>query len=119
MVKQPQTSGWGLGCAMTSSDSNLISDNNRRLVPVRGWAGYCRASSSFRSLSATGSLQEILHETSSWLPVGNGCSYGDAALSAGGTRIQPVGSGQLHSDTKNGTVWVSASMPLSELLPQL
>ncbi len=104
---------------MTSSDSNLISDNNRRLVPVRGWAGYCRASSSFRSLSAKGSLQEILHETSSWLPVGNGCSYGDAALSAGGTRIQPVGSGQLHSDTKNGTVWVSASMPLSELLPQL
>lgn len=104
---------------MTSSDSNMISGRNRRLVPVRGWAGYCRASSAFRSLSATDSLQEILHETPTWLPVGNGCSYGDAALNAGGTRIQSVGSDQFYSDTKNGTVWVSAAMPLSELLPQL
>lgn len=119
MVKQPQTSGWGVGCAMTSSDSDLIPEKKRRLFPVRGWAGYCKASSSFQSLSAEESLQDLLTESPSWLPVGNGCSYGDAALNEGGTRIQPASSDPLRSDVKNGTVWVSAAMPLSELLPHL
>ena len=104
---------------MTSSDSDLIPEKKRRLFPVRGWAGYCKASSSFQSLSAEESLQDLLTESPSWLPVGNGCSYGDAALNEGGTRIQPASSDPLRSDMKNGTVWVSAAMPLSELLPHL
>ena len=48
---------------MTSSDSDLIPEKKRRLFPVRGWAGYCKASSSFQSLSAEESLQDLLTES--------------------------------------------------------
>lgn len=119
MVKQPQTCEWGVGRAMTKSDSESLTARGQDLISVRGWAGYCRASSAVHSAPDLDSLRSVIRQSPSWLPVGSGCSYGDAALNDGGTLIRSSFPDRLQSDCSDGLVWVHAAMPLGELLAQL
>ena len=102
--------------------TNSNSKNPRRSSPsgvlVKGWAGHCTARTTIRQVTDHESLLAAVGSCESWLPRGNGCSYGDAALNDGGTLIHPTFPTAFPVFTETGRVRVSASWSLAELLAQ-
>jgi len=87
---------------------------------MSGWAGTCHASSRILRCESLDDLRQLTRDPDPWLPVGSGCSYGDAAILDQGRLVRLVDDVVDSPDPlEDLTVQVAASTPLRNLLPVL
>jgi len=119
MVKQVQACGWKASDAMVEKNFQNGNRYQHSFADWFGWAGSTQAASHLYRCFHPESVKDVVLGSRHWLPRGSGFSYGDAALSPGGSLIQPEFPARLKISTDSTHVRVPASLPLKELLAQL